>query len=145
VVTSIFSAFVAEKGGASDPTKASLACLVMIDVNVPAGFQYALESVHHRGFAGLQSEVTATRQSLYMISGRPLLVSAPVKFKGAQDKDYTNADVEATTPALWSPCGGGQVLWVATKIEVSNGGRASRSGQLTVDTIDTEIIWRRCQ
>jgi hypothetical protein len=144
VVTSIFSAFVAEKGGASDPAKATLDCLVMLDIEVPAGWQYTLESVDYRGFAGLQSEVTASRRSLYLISGSPLHVTPPARFKGATDKDYNHSDVSATAPAPWSPCGGGQVLWVATEIAVQTP-RSSRSGQLTVDTIDTELTWRRCQ
>lgn len=145
VVTSIFSAFVAQKGPVAPPAEATRNCLVMLDINVPAGWQYSLESVHYRGFAGLEADVTATRRSLYMISGSKLHVTAPASFKGATDKDYTHEDVGPTKPGVWSPCGGGQALWVATQIEVSNSARPSRSGQLTVDTIDTELQWRRCQ
>jgi hypothetical protein len=145
VATSIFSAFVAAKGGASDPAEASRDCLVMMAIDVPAGWSYSLESVDYRGFAGLESEVTATRQSLYLISGSPLHVTPRARFKGETNKDYTHGDVSPTKPGVWSPCGGGQVLWIATKIEVNNAARPSRSGQLTVDTIDTELQWRRCQ
>jgi hypothetical protein len=140
VVTSIFSAFVAATGG---PT-AKLNCLVMMQINVPPGWSYSLESVDYRGFAGLESEVTASRQSLYMISGSPVHVTPRARWKGVM-KDYTQGDVGPSAPGVWSPCGGGQLLWIATQIEVSNGARPSGSGQLTVDTIDTELQWRRCQ
>jgi hypothetical protein len=144
-VTSIFSAFVASAGGVTEPELATRNCLVMMNVNVPAGWQYSIESVHYRGFAGMQSNVTASRQSLYVISGSPVHVTPPARIRGEINDDYTHEDVSAEAPGVWSPCGGGQVLWIATQTEVDNGGRASREGQLTVDTIDTEIQWRRCQ
>lgn len=143
VVTSIFSAFIAVGGGGSDPAAATRHCLLMMQVNVPPGWSYSLESVDHRGFAGLQSDVTASRQSLYMISGSPVHVTPPATFKGAADADFTHGDVGPTAPAVWSPCGGGQLLWIATQTGVKNGSR-SRGGQIALDTIDTELQWRRC-
>lgn len=145
VVTSIFSSFIAVKGGTSKPEEATRNCILLMEVSVPSGWQYSLESVHYRGFAGLEGEVTASRRSLYLISGSPLHVTAPVSFKGAMDRDFTHEDVSATKPGVWSPCGGGQVLWITTEIAVSNSARPSRTGQLAMDTIDTELLWRRCQ
>jgi uncharacterized protein DUF4360 len=145
VVTSIFSAFVAAKGGASAAAEAKKNCLLMMQINVPPGWSYALESVDLRGFAGLESEVTASRQALYMIAGIPVHVTPRARWKGTFNEDYAQEDVGPKAPGPWSPCGGGQVLWIATQLEVSNSARPSRSGQLTVDTIDTELQWRRCQ
>jgi len=144
-VTSIFSAFIADKGGASNPEAAKRHCLVMMEINVPAGWSYSLESVDYRGFAGLQGEVTATRRSLYLISGSPVHVTKPATLKGVLDDNFTHPDVGPTAPGVWSPCGGGQVLWVATQIEVNNSARPSRTGLLALDTVDTELQWRRCQ
>jgi hypothetical protein len=145
VVTSTFSAFVAAVGPGSTPQMATRNCLTIIDVNVPAGWSYALESVDHRGFVALDNGVTASRQSLYMISGSQVHVTPPARFKGATNDNYTNEDVGPDAPGVWSPCGGGQSLWIATQIQVDNGGRDGRQGQLVVDTIDTELQWRRCQ
>jgi len=144
VVTSIFSAFIAHKSSASDPEAATRNCLQMMEINVPPGWSYSLESVHYRGYAGLEGEVTASRRSLYMISGSPMHVTPAASFKGTTDKDFTHEDVSATKPGVWSPCGGGQVLWITTQTEVSNSARPSRGGQLALDTLDTELLWRRC-
>jgi Domain of unknown function (DUF4360) len=144
VVTSIFSAFVAAKGGATPPEEATRNCLVMMEVNVPAGWQYSVESLDYRGFAGLEGEVTASRKALFMISGSPVQAAAPARFKGGLMKDHAHPQIPVGASPLWSACGGGQVLWVVSQIEVDNSARPSRGGQLTVDSIDTELQWRRC-
>jgi hypothetical protein len=143
-VTSIFSDFVASSGPGAAPELATRNCLIMMDVKVPSGWQYSLESVDYRGFAGLERDVTASRQSLYVISGSSVHVTPVARFKGEINDDYTHGDVGPDAPGRWSPCGGGQVLWIATQTAVNTGGR-ERSGQLAVDTIDTELQWRRCE
>jgi hypothetical protein len=143
VATSIFSSFVASAGPGTPPGDASKNCLMTLQINVPEGWQYSLESVHHRGFAGLERNVTASRQSLYIISGNPAQVTPPAQFQGETTDDYTHEDVGPDN-GVWSPCGGGQVLYAATQIEVDNRGRSGRGGQLTVDTIDTELQWKTC-
>jgi hypothetical protein len=146
VVTSVFSAFVAEKGPSGDPADRKLNCLVMMNIHVPAGWSYSIESLDYRGFVALESsEVKASRQSLYLMSGNPVQVAPRARFTGPMDKDYTHSDVGPTKPGVWSPCGGGQILWMATQIEVNNAARPSQAGLLTVDSLDTEIQWRRCQ
>jgi hypothetical protein len=139
--TTTFSAFVAAVDPAADPELASRNCLVMLNINVPAGWSYRLDHALHRGFAGLEKGVTASRQSLYLISGSPVLIPPAGQFKGETNDDYVQDDA----PTPWSPCGGGQVLWIATQTEVKNDGHPQRAGQLTVDSIDTELQWRRCK
>jgi hypothetical protein len=145
VATSIFSALVAAAGPGTEPEVGSRNCLIMMQINVPSGWSYSLESVDYRGFVDLEKDVTASRQSLYVISGSPVHVTPSVSFKGEISNDYNQADVGPDAPGPWSPCGGGQVLWIATQTEVKNNGHQKRSGQLTIDTIDTELQWRRCE
>jgi hypothetical protein len=142
--TSIFDAFVAAAGGGSKPDEASRNCLMTVQINVPPGMSYSLESVDYRGFAGLDKDVTATRQSVYVISGADVHVTPQARFKGPISDDYNHGDVGPEAPGPWSPCGGGQVLWIATQTEVALNGHQRRGGQLTVDTIDTELQWKRC-
>ena len=141
--TSIFSSFVAVAGPGTAPGDESRDCLMIVHVDVPAGWQYSLESVHHRGFAGLDRNVDGSRQSLYLISGSPAHVTPPGRWQGEVSDDYTDEDVGPDN-GVWSPCGGGQLLYIATQLEVDNHGRAARGGQLTVDTIDTELQWKTC-
>jgi hypothetical protein len=80
-----------------------------------------------------------------MISGSPVHVTPPVRYQGPISDNVQHADVGPEAPGVWSPCGGGQALWIAAQTQVSNGGRESREGQLTIDSIDTELQWRRCK
>lgn len=146
-VTSVFSAFSAEISAAAAPEDATSNCLITMEVNVPAGFQYSLESVHHRGYLSLEAAgMTASRQSLYMISGSPVHLTPPARFTGPFNDNFEHGDVESTenAPAVWSPCGGGQVLWIATQTQLHNGGRSSRQGLMVIDSIDTELEWKAC-
>jgi hypothetical protein len=145
VLTSTFSTFVAAAGAGTDPDTATRNCLVMMTINVPPGWSYSLESVDHRGFVSLQAGVTASRRSLYLISGSPIHITPTARFAGEITEDYVAPDVSPEAPGQWSPCAGGQLLWVATQTEVDNGGNDAGEGQLTVDSIDTELQWRRCQ
>jgi hypothetical protein len=144
VVTSNFSAFVAAAGAGTEPDAATRNCLVMMKINVPPGWSYSLESVDYRGFVSLQDGMAASRRSLYLISGSPIHVTPTARFTGEITDDYVGPDVSPEAPGQWSPCGGGQVLWVATQIEVDNQVDNAVGGQFTVDSIDTELQWRRC-
>jgi hypothetical protein len=145
VVTSTFSAFLADAGPGSEGDAATRNCLITMNINVPSGWSYSLESVDFRGFAALDSGVTATRKSLYMIAGSPVHVTPPARWKGPISDNFNQPDVGPGAPGVWSPCGGGQVLMIATEATVDNHSHQDRAGQLTIDTIDTELTWRRCQ
>jgi Domain of unknown function (DUF4360) len=143
-VTSVFSTFVASAGPNGDPANATKNCLTIMAIDVPPGWQYSIETAADRGFVGIERDVTATRQSLYVISGNPVYVPPIARFKGETSDGYTLVDVSVEKPGPWSPCGGGQALWIATQTEVKSANR-QRGGQITVDSIDTELQWRRCQ
>jgi Domain of unknown function (DUF4360) len=137
--TSIFSGFITSPTPSGE--KVSRNCLTTMKINVPRGWSYALESVDVRGFADLPKGVTASRQSVYVITGSPVLAPPVSRVRGAISDDYNQADVGPAAPSPWSPCGGGQVLRIATQTEVTGRG----TGQFTIDSIDTELKWRRCK
>jgi hypothetical protein len=143
--TTIFDAFVAAADPIVDPEEASKNCVLIVHVKVPAGWSYSFENVIYRGFAGLQRRVTASRRSIYLIAGSPAHVTDPAEIDGPVDDDYQHDDISPEAPGEWSPCGGGQLAWIATQTEVDNHGNDNRTGQITVDTIDTLLRWRRCE
>lgn len=145
VITSTFSAFVAAADPLTDPEAATRNCIIILHVDVPAGWSYSLESVDHRGFVGLERTVTASRKSVYVVSGSPVQDAPTARFRGPTTRDYAHHDIGPDRPGEWSPCGGGQLLWVATQIEASNQEDEDRAGQITIDSIDTELQWRRCE
>jgi hypothetical protein len=145
VFTSIFSDFVAAVGPDTPPEQASRGCLLLARVNVPEGWSYTLESVDYRGFAGLEGGVTATRDAMYLISGNPVHTTPTATFRGPISDDYNDADVGPDAPIDFSRCGEGQDLWIAVQTGADNQRRPRRNGQLTVDSLDVELKWRRCE
>lgn len=143
--TTTFSAFVAQADPNADPEEASRDCVLIAHLKVPAGSSYSFENVIHRGFAGLERRVSASRQSIYVIGGSPVQVTPPAEFTGPTNDDYNQADISPEQPGEWSPCGGGQTAWIATQTEVDNHGNGNRAGQLTVDSIDISLRWKRCE
>jgi hypothetical protein len=142
--TSTFSDFLVSSGAGTAPDDASRNCLLMLKIDVPPGWSYSLESVDIRGFADLPAGVTATRKSLYVISGSAVHSTPTARFKGQISNDYNDAEVSPEKPGEWSPCGGGQLLWIATQTEIDSHGKDA-TGVLSIDSIDTELQWRRCQ
>ena len=144
-VTSIFSAFVAAAGPGTPAEQASLGCLMLARVEVPPGWQYSIESLDTRGFVSLEDDVDAELRALYIISGNPARNPPPRTFEGEVAENYIQSDVGPGAPSGWSECGEGQDLWIAMRAEVDNSDDDDSEGQLTVDSIDTELQWRRCE
>jgi hypothetical protein len=142
--TTIFSDFVAAAGPNTPPEQASRGCLLLVRVDVPAGWQYSIESLDYRGFASLQDDVTASRSTFYVISGSDARSPDPVELEGPFEEDFNHADVGPDAPSGWSRCGEGQNLWIAARAEVDNSEDDDNEGFLALDSVDGEVQWRRC-
>jgi hypothetical protein len=113
-------------------------------VNVPAGWSYNLDAVDFRGFAGLDAAVTGHRQATYLVRGGRPHATAPVAFPGgAEAGDYAQRDVDANTLG-WSPCGGGQDLWIGVSLALQSGDPTANA-TLNIDSIDGELSWKECR
>ncbi len=142
--TSIFSAFVAAAGPGVEPERAMRGCLLLATVEVPPGWSYSMESIDLRGFAGLEDDVTASLRTVYVVPGNPVQSPPARRFEGEISDDYFKSEVSPGAPSGWSPCGQGEDLWMVVQTEVDNDGDDDAGGQLTVDSVDGELQWRRC-
>jgi hypothetical protein len=144
-VTSVFSAFFTSAGDGTSDGDQTRACLLDVKVDVPAGWQYRLNAADVRGYADLDSGVTGTRSSTYLIIGSAPIAPAPAHFSGGTGgADYGQRDVAPDSPAVWSPCGRGQDLWIGVNLSLDGPATAATS-TLTIDSIDNELAWRTCQ
>jgi hypothetical protein len=139
--TSAFSAFVAAAGPGTPADQATRGCLLLARVEAPAGWSYALESVDLRGFAGLEDDVRATLRTLYVVPGNPVQPPPPRRFRGELSDNYIESPDAFSG---WSACGESGDVWIAVQSEVDNQADADAGGQLTVDSVDGELQWRRC-
>jgi Domain of unknown function (DUF4360) len=143
-VTSFFPNFLAVVGPEVPAEQAGRGCLMSTQVEVPQGWSYAVDSVFQRGFAGMEAGVSGSRRAVYQISGNPLHIAPTAAFEGPIDDTYEHRDVRPEAPLGWSKCGGGQNLLIVTEIQANNDADQNATGQLTVDSIDVEVKWRRC-
>jgi hypothetical protein len=145
VFTAIFSDFVAAAGENTPAEQANRGCLIRAQVEVPDGWSYALESVDYRGFVQQDDDVTSTKDSLYLISDSSPFKTPTLRFEDETSEDFTNSDIGPGRPSPFSPCGGGQELWIVTQTQVDNDGDDDNSGFLAMDSVDVELQWRRCR
>ena len=66
--------------------------MIEIDVRLP------LARITLEVRVSLEARVTASRRSVYLISGSPILATPTARFKGPTDDDYTQEDVGPDAP-----------------------------------------------
>lgn len=142
-----FSQFAAAVGPGVSPAENERTCQLHVKLTVPPGWSYALASVDYRGYAALDSSVTALRQSTYHITGESPEKSPSSTFRGAYEDDYFVRDLGAAAPTYWSACGKGKNLKIKTQLKIDNKTNPTGTGIFTVDVVDGEVyhlIWRNC-
>ena len=142
-VTSIFSDLTASTGSGGEKSQRS--CLMQVRVGVPAGWSYTLKTVDVRGFVALDKGISARRTSHYVVPGNGAVAGAGDRWsdKGHEADGWQTADV--TDGVGWSPCGRGGRSWIATELSVTDAGQNDANGQVTIDTFDVVVDWKRCR
>lgn len=146
--TLLFDNYVAEAGPGVPLSQSRKNCAVNIDLQYPAGWTYTLFAIDYRGFANLQAGVTGTQKASYYFQGSGQTHSGQSTLYGPRQSDYTYRDTFANQS--WSVCRVFRSLNINTQVRVDNSAAPSRSGMMTVDSIDGQvvqtygIIWRRC-
>jgi len=148
--TLFFDNFVASGGRGTTSADSYKVCNLSIDLRFPQGWSYSIVGVDYRGFAQLDAGVTGQQRSEYWIQGagtRRIPMRSDIF--GPYANDYLYQDRLGVTAVVWSPCGATRALNVKASVAVV-GANNSRSGLMTVDSIDGEvkhiygIQWRRC-
>lgn len=93
-------------------------CVIDMSLKAPAGWRYALFSIDYRGFADLESGVTATQATEYAfgVSGQKRIGS--MELKGPTTVDYFERSTGMISELAWSDCGNGggpDVLTISTR------------------------------
>ena len=140
--TALFSKFLVQVEEDAATRKASIGCLLEVTVDVPAGWEYAIDNVDQRGFASLGEDASATRRGAYFVADRAAL-PAPSQLRGPSEDSFQHGDIRPDQP-LWSGCGKSAPLFVATTLDVDASKNAGAGATLTVDSIDGQLAWREC-
>jgi hypothetical protein len=153
----IFDNYSVEIGnGSSNPQSRSLQkdCRVMIDVDVPAGYQYALEQTDYRGFVALPASAYGMHRFVQNVPSQPIVSMREAQLKGPLNQNYTVSVKQKPGRYVYSACNSKiQTIDLMSSLMVAYLPNTSdRSiAQINLDTIDTNVAssfqlsWRRCQ
>ena len=152
----LFDNFKAEIGqGSANPNLQSQKkqCTVLIDMDVPFGFQYAIETTEFRGFAALPASAFGYhRFSQVVPGGVPNLREAQLRGPIAQNYESIVRQKPGRSP--WSVCNNPQqTVQILAELSLAYLPRTTdRSmAQINLDSVDTgvqsrfKLTWRPCR
>ncbi|WP_406353539.1 DUF4360 domain-containing protein [Streptomyces sp. NBC_01635] len=149
--TVTYSDYLAQAGGASDPTASRKNCQLSLIVHVPQGFTYAIASADYRGFAALQPGATGTQRASYYFQGSPNTEYRSHPFAGPYDDNWQATDTTDWAQLVYAPCGVQRNFNINTELRVGVG--TSSPGKvsfMTMDSTDGDIsttyhmAWKEC-
>lgn len=152
----LFDNFKAEIGnGSSNPQAQALKkqCTVLIDMDVPFGYQYALETTEFRGFAALPASAYGYHRFTQLVpNGVPNM--RETQLRGPIGDNYESIVRQKPGRSPWSVCNSPQqTVQILAELSVAYLPRTTdRSmAQINLDSVDTgvqsrfKMTWRPCR
>lgn len=153
----LFDNYIAEIGeGSANPQLTSIKkdCRVLIDVDVPFGYQYALNQTEYRGFAAMPKSAFGLHRFTQIIPGAPVASMREAQLYGPLNSNYSV--IVATKPGreVYSQCNNKfQTIELFSQLQVAYLPKtADRSiAMINLDSVDTgvnsrfKLIWRKCK
>lgn len=150
----LYDKFLASAGGPGGVTVANATCNVKLKLRLPPGWALAIESADFRGFISLAPGMSATQNVKFKLGqiGIPLDIDFGTQvWTGPMEEDYVISTLPPTTASPSDGCAPNNrtMLELKTRAQV-RGGSVDRTGQITVDSADGEMVqryhlaWRNC-
>ena len=130
----MFDSFVAEAGPGVPLSESRKVCTINLDLAVPQGWSYTVNSVQTRGFASLDAGTSATQMNRYYFQGSASTAPFRSTMYGPLARDYSFTDQLGLSNQVWSPCGASRSLNLAVEARVQASG--GRRALLTVNEVD---------
>lgn len=152
----LFDNYMVDIGNGSSNPKATLLkknCRVLIDVDVPDGYQYGLEQTDYRGFAALPASAWGLHRFTQIIPGQAIVSAREAQIKGPLVDDYAVSIRQKPGRIVYSKCHQRlQTIELLSELQVAYfPNTTNRSiAQLNLDSVDTGInssfrlSWRAC-
>ena len=150
--TLLFDSFLAEVGPGVSIREGRKNCQIILDLDYPGDWTYAIAHFDYRGYMYLDKDVEATQAANYYFQGQQNTLTRDGTEKGFKDQDYHFRHTIPVDGLNWAPCGVKRALNVNTSIKLRNTNRRNRdnAGVITVDSQDGELsayhalVWRKC-
>jgi hypothetical protein len=104
----------------SEQVVQTTSCTMTLDLHIPAGWRVAPRIVRTRGYAYLDKNIKARRNTNMFFAGVPVGVKFNTNLQGPTQGAYQANDVVPSAATVWSSCGG-TALFSITNSLVLNG------------------------
>ncbi|MBC7466686.1 MAG: DUF4360 domain-containing protein [Bdellovibrio sp.] len=142
--------------GSSNPQATSLQkdCRVLIDIDVKAGVQYALQQTDYRGFAAIPASATAMHRFTQVVPNQPIASMREAILTGPQSGDYAVSVIQKPGRLIYSACNTkSQTIELLSTLSVQylRGTSDRTMAMINLDSIDTglassfKLSWRPCR
>ena len=144
-----FKDLIAEAGHGLPISEQRKNCTISVDLQVPRGWSYALDSYAISGFVSLDHGVNARQRAETWFQGAGTRsITGTTSFFGSTHQSYRVTGSIPDSALVWSPCGVSRALnaRISADVVARNGG----SGLLTVDqasgavTYSYGLRWKQC-
>lgn len=153
----LFDNYVVDIGnGSSNPqaNKLQKDCRVLIDVDVAAGVQYALNQTDYRGFAAMPASAWGLHRFTQVVPNQPVVSMREATIKGPTSGDYAVSVKQKPGRLIYSACNSkSQTIELLSQLFVNYYPNTSdRSiAMINLDSVDTglsssfKLSWRPCK
>ncbi len=142
--------------GSSNPQATTLQkdCRVLIDVDVKAGVQYALQQTDYRGFSAMPASAWGLHRFTQIVPNQPVVSMREATIKGPSSGDYAVSIKQKPGRLIYSACNSkSQTIELLSQLFVNYYPNTSdRSiAMINLDSTDTglassfKVSWRPCQ
>lgn len=157
ILSLLFDNYIAEIGiGSQNPGSQSLKkdCMVLVDLDVPFGYQYALERTEYRGFAALPASAYGYHRFSQIIPNQRAPSLREAQLRGPLANNYEVIVAQKPGRSPWSTCNSvEQTVQLLSELFVAYLPRSTdRSmAMINLDSLDTgvnsrfKLTWRRCR
>lgn len=150
--TVTYSDYLAQAGAGTAPTDFRKNCQLVLQVNVPGGFTYAIRQADYRGFAHLERGASGMQRASYYIQGTSPTATETHTIPGPISDSWQTTDVTDMAELVYAPCGEVRLLNINTELRVNRGTSDPKTTNfIMMDSTDTSVSttyhfnWMRCE
>jgi hypothetical protein len=149
--TVTYSDYLAQAGAGARPTDFRKNCQLVLQINVPAGFTYAIRQADYRGFAHLERGASGMQRASYYIQGTSATEAETHNIPGPISDSWQTTDTTEMAELIYAPCGEVRLFNINTELRVNRGtSNPSTTSFLMMDSVDGSVSttyhfnWLRC-
>ncbi|MGC4956531.1 DUF4360 domain-containing protein [Actinomadura citrea] len=149
--TVTYSDYLAQAGGASNPTEFRKNCQINLNVHVPQGFTYAIAGADYRGFAHLEDGASGMEKANYYHQGMAQTTPVSHTIRGGYSDNWQFSDRTDVSELVFKPCGEDRNFNINTELRVYKGtSDAAKTSFMAFDSTDGSVrttyhfAWKKC-